>query len=317
MDTSPVADWAAPRLERLSRSRRAHSLGVAGLAALWAPRWGVAPDDAYGAGLVHDLAREWDGHALVREAERLGWPVDEAERESPLLLHGPVAAAWMREAGVGSPAMQAAVRYHTTAAPSLDALGQLIFVADALEPGREYSGVEALRSVAAGDVTAGYRAVLASTRSYLAARGLRVHPRTEAAWAVVAVDDRSEEEAPVSVADGEAQAWAARAAAVAEDHKAQDVVVLDMGAVTLLADYFVIMTGQSVRQVDTLADYIDTALQAAGARLRHREGRSRAHWVLLDYGDVVVHIFTPDERRYYDLERLWGDARVVGGPPAT
>lgn len=118
------------------------------------------------------------------------------------------------------------------------------------------------------------------------------------------------------MAEAEAQAWAARAASVAEDHKAQDVVVLDMGAVTLLADYFVIMTGQSVRQVDTLADHIDTALQAAGARLRHREGRSRAHWVLLDYGDVVVHIFTPDERRYYDLERLWGDAPVVGGPAA-
>ena len=119
------------------------------------------------------------------------------------------------------------------------------------------------------------------------------------------------------MADGEAQAWAARAAAVAEDHKAQDVVVLDMGGVTLLADYFVIMTGQSVRQVDTLADHIDKALKAAGAELRHREGRSRAHWVLLDYGDVVVHIFTPDERRYYDLDRLWGDARVVGSRPAT
>ncbi len=119
------------------------------------------------------------------------------------------------------------------------------------------------------------------------------------------------------MAEGEAQAWAACAASVAADHKAQDVVVLDMGAVTLLADYFVIMTGQSVRQVDTLADHIDTALEAAGARLRHREGRNRAHWVLLDYGDVVVHIFTPDERHYYDLERLWADARVVGGPAAT
>lgn len=196
MNTSAVADWAAPRLLRLSPARRAHSLGVARLAADWAPRWGVSLDDAYAAGLVHDLAREWDGPGLVREAERLGWPVDEAERESPILLHGPVAAAWMREAGVGSTAIEAAVRYHTTAAPSLDALGQLVFIADALEPGREYAGVEALRRVAAADGAEGYRAVLASTRRYLAARGLRIHPRTEAAWALVAGDDRSEEEAP-------------------------------------------------------------------------------------------------------------------------
>lgn len=119
------------------------------------------------------------------------------------------------------------------------------------------------------------------------------------------------------MAEGDGQAWAARAAAVAEDHKAQDVVVLDMSEVTLVADYFVIMSGQSVRQVDALADYVDQALGAAGARLRHREGRSRAHWVLLDYGDVIVHIFTPDERRYYDLERLWGDARRAAGPGPT
>ena len=196
MDTSPVADWAAPRLVRLSPARRAHSLGVARLAAEWAPRWGVAPDDAYGAGLVHDLAREWDSAALIREAERLGWPVDEAERETPVLLHGPVVAAWMRADGVGSAAMRAAVRYHTTAAPSLDALGQLVFIADALEPGREYPGVATLRSVAGSDGAEGYRAVLASTRRYLAARGLRVHPRTEAAWTLVAGDDRSAEEAP-------------------------------------------------------------------------------------------------------------------------
>ena len=195
METSAVEDWAAPRLARLSFGRRAHSVAVARLAAGWARRWGVAPREAYGSGFVHDLAREWPGEALVREAERLGWPVDEVERESPVLLHGPVAAAWMREAGVGTAAMQAAVRYHTTAAPSLEALGRLIFVADALEPGRQYPGVDALRRVAAEDAAKGYRAVLASTRRYLGARGILAHPRTEAAWAQVA-EDGPEEEAP-------------------------------------------------------------------------------------------------------------------------
>ncbi len=195
-ERSALADWAAPRLERLSPGRRAHCLAVARLAARWAPRWGVASGDAYAAGLVHDLAREWDGPALLREAERLGWPVDEAERASPILLHGPVAAGWVREAGVGSPAIEAAVRYHTTAAPSLDALGRLVFIADALEPGRAYAGVDALRRVAEADGAAGYRAVLASTRSYLAARGIPVHPRTAAAWAQVAGEGRAEEEAP-------------------------------------------------------------------------------------------------------------------------
>jgi len=117
------------------------------------------------------------------------------------------------------------------------------------------------------------------------------------------------------VADGNVEQWMARAMATARDRKAQDLVVLDVRGVTLVADYFLIMTGTSVRHVDTLADYISDALAEAGARLLHREGRSRAHWVLLDYGDLVVHIFTPDERRYYNLDRLWGDARIV--TPAT
>jgi ribosome-associated protein len=63
--------------------------------------------------------------------------------------------------------------------------------------------------------------------------------------------------------------------------------------------------------VDTLADHIEERMLAeAGVKPLHREGRQRSHWVLLDYGDVVAHIFTPEERQYYNLERLWGDARV-------
>ena len=182
MDNPAVRVWARPRLERLSDRRQAHSWAVACLAAAWAPRCGVDPADAFGAGLVHDLAREWPGSALVAEAERLHWPADEAERASPILLHGPVAAAWMARDLVGTPSMQAAVRYHTSAAPSLDPLGQLLFVADALEPGRRYPGVEALRAVAAASVAGGYRAVLDATLRYLAARGLEPHPRTQAAW---------------------------------------------------------------------------------------------------------------------------------------
>lgn len=98
---------------------------------------------------------------------------------------------------------------------------------------------------------------------------------------------------------------------VAEDRKAEEVVTLDMQEVTLVADYFVIMGGKTTTQVDALADHIERRLQEVGVRLLHREGKAGSRWVLLDYGGVVIHIFTEDERRYYDLERLWGDARIV------
>ncbi|MGC8489244.1 MAG: ribosome silencing factor [Clostridia bacterium] len=99
--------------------------------------------------------------------------------------------------------------------------------------------------------------------------------------------------------------------AVAEEHKGEDLLLLDMRRVTLVADYFVLVTGRNLIHIDTLADALDERLTAAGCPLRHREGRRRAHWTLLDFGDVVAHLFTAEERRYYDLERLWGDAPVV------
>lgn len=96
----------------------------------------------------------------------------------------------------------------------------------------------------------------------------------------------------------------------AEDKQGEDVVVLDVRELTLVTDYFVLITGRSVIHVDTLAEAITEQLASRGVPLLHREGRHRAHWVLLDYGDVVVHILTPEERQYYNLERLWGDAKI-------
>jgi ribosome-associated protein len=103
------------------------------------------------------------------------------------------------------------------------------------------------------------------------------------------------------------------ALAVADEHKGEELLLLDMRDVTLVADYFVLVTGANYIHVGMLADRLEERLKAAGIRMLHREGGRRSHWTLLDYGDVVVHIFTPDERRYYDLERLWGDARIIAG----
>ncbi len=105
--------------------------------------------------------------------------------------------------------------------------------------------------------------------------------------------------------------WALAVAHISEEHKGQHIVILDMRDVTLVADYFVIITGHNVIQVSALADHIEQGMTAEGGSMLTRVGRGQAQWVLLDYGSVVVHIFTEDARKYYDLERLWGDALVV------
>ncbi len=92
------------------------------------------------------------------------------------------------------------------------------------------------------------------------------------------------------------------------DKKAEKLVVLNLQGLTTMSDYFVLATASSDRQAQALADAIVTALKGAGRRPLSLEGYPNAPWILADYGDVVFHIFQEEARRFYGLERLWGDA---------
>lgn len=91
--------------------------------------------------------------------------------------------------------------------------------------------------------------------------------------------------------------------------KAEDIIVMEMGPKSSLCEYFVVMTGSSSVRVKAIVDHIEESLEQAGSRALHKEGYAEAAWVLLDYGDVIVHVFYGDTRRFYDLENLWGDVR--------
>lgn len=97
----------------------------------------------------------------------------------------------------------------------------------------------------------------------------------------------------------------------AEDKKAINVVALDLQEISLVADYFVICNGNSETQVQAIATEIRKKADQHGVTVRGLEGYDTARWVLVDLGDVVVHVFHRDDREYYNIERLWSDARVV------
>ena len=98
---------------------------------------------------------------------------------------------------------------------------------------------------------------------------------------------------------------------LASDKKAADIVLLRTSEVTTMADYFVICSGRTDRQLQALAGSIIDELRKEGIRPLGVEGRGAARWVLLDYGSVIVHLFAPEEREYYGLERLWSHAAQV------
>lgn len=103
----------------------------------------------------------------------------------------------------------------------------------------------------------------------------------------------------------------ARAVKAALDKKATNVVVLDLRRTPAFTDFFVLCSGQSARQVKAIADAVEEAMKAARIRPAHIEGYDRADWVLMDYFDFIVHVFSPQTREFYSLERLWGDAERI------
>lgn len=96
-----------------------------------------------------------------------------------------------------------------------------------------------------------------------------------------------------------------------DEKKAIDVKVIDISRVSVIADYFIIAGGSNLRQVKTLADNVEEKLGKAGAVPKSIEGYQSANWILLDYGDVIIHIFNQEDRLFYDLERIWAEGQSV------
>ena len=96
---------------------------------------------------------------------------------------------------------------------------------------------------------------------------------------------------------------------ILEDKKARNIEIIDISEVSILADYFIICSGTSTTHNRTLADELDFKMGEAGYNLLHKEGYESARWILLDFGELVVHIFHEEDRSFYNLERLWSDGK--------
>ncbi|MDF2685186.1 MAG: iojap-related protein [Clostridia bacterium] len=92
-----------------------------------------------------------------------------------------------------------------------------------------------------------------------------------------------------------------------DSKKAVDIKVIEIRKLSIIADYFVICNGTNVTQINALADECEFQLEQSGFKLKHREGKSAGNWILLDFGDIIVHIYSREMRQFYDLEKFWRD----------
>ena len=101
------------------------------------------------------------------------------------------------------------------------------------------------------------------------------------------------------------------AVAALEDRKAEDVKIIDIREISPVADYFVIADGTNQNQIQAMRDACEEALYKAGLKTKQIEGNSSSTWILMDYGDIIVHLFSKEDRLFYDLERIWRDGKIV------
>ena len=266
----------------LKPSRLRHSLGVMWTAVQAAPLLGLDVRKARIAGLLHDCGKAAAG----------------------ALEHGPVGAEIARrELGVEDEEILGAIRWHTVGRVPLTPLEKLIFAADYAEPFRPpLPAQEEIRRCLVSDPDRAVWLLASATVDYLKTCGKEVGGDTMAVMQYY-------KKGGSAMADSKEQVKAL-CAALAEK-QAQDITVIDIGGVSPIADYFVITHGNNTPHVDSLVQTTEETMGKLGVECKSLEGIHGGRWVLLDYRDVIVHVFSKEDRLFYDLERIWRDGKRV------
>lgn len=272
-------------------------------AVMLAERYGADPKKAELAALFHDLYRYVNGEELAGYVREFHLP--ETYLASPNLAHSKIAAAVMkRDYGIEDEDILNAVSYHTTGRAGMSLLEKIVFLADAIEPGRDYPGVEELRKTAEEDLDAAVLQSLQGTIRFLEQENIPIDEDT-----IKARNDFMGKEKKKGMT--ESKSIALLAAETLDAKKAQDIVLIDISEKASFADYFVIASGGSERQIGMLSEEVDDRFAKEGIFPKSVEGKPASGWILLDFGDVIVNILTAEMRERYNIEKVWGDCACI------
>lgn len=262
----------------LKEKRLAHTYGVVEEAKKLAETYGADPKKAELGALFHD-----------------------AFREKGNLVHGSIAADYMKSIyKIKDEDLCNAVRFHTTGRAGMSLLEKVLYLADAIEPNRSYPGVDQLRILAYKDLDAACLQAFQNTIRYVTENGLSLDKNTSEAYKDIKKGDFMEN-----------KEIALSAAVVLDQKKAMDIVVMDIREKSSFADYFVIASANSERQLSTLADEVEDQFAKDGILAKHIEGKENSGWILMDFGDVIVNLFSLEQRERYHIEKVWGDCGFV------
>lgn len=283
--------------ETLSESRWRHTEGVVRAAERMAEKFGVNVEKAHAAALLHDCAKCMPLEDMLAAADAAGVQADALERSCGALMHAAAGAALARTVyGVTDPEILGAIRFHTVGRANMTALEKVIFVSDFVEEGRRpFPGLDEARRLSMENLDAAVSMCARLSVEYVRARGETLHPAT------LQLINK------VEVSMNQTQDLALKIAKILDNKKAENITILKVDHLTSITDYFVIATGRSAQAVHALYEEVTDKLAEEGLMPRRNDGVRESRWIVLDYLGVIVHIFHPEERQYYNIERLWMD----------
>lgn len=287
----------------LTEERRKHTEGVEQTAEALAKHYGADPDKAKLAARLHDIYRRATDEE-IDDFIRRGW-LHPSYRANSNLAHAKMAAATMQhELGISDPDLIHAVSFHTTGRQAMSLLEKILFVADAIEPSRSFPGVDDLRALAFRDLDQACILSLSRTIQRLQEKQKPIDRDTIEAYEYM--KNKTKE---VFVDNRETVQALAR---YLQQKKGMDIRLIDIGEKASFADYLALCTATSVRHAEALAEEAETFMMNRKVPLRSMEGKGGSGWILADYGDIVINIFSAPMREKYRLEKVWGDCPTVG-----
>lgn len=294
----------------LTDHRFTHSLGVMETAEKMARLFHADVQKAQTAGLLHDCAKQIDRETQLAMCDEMGVALDEIKRENTALLHAELGAKLAEtEFGITDHEILGAIKYHTLGRANMTVLEKILYLADIIEPNRkEFEGLKELRALCEKNLDEALLYGLELTIAHIGRKGRILHTQTMEAEKYYRnlLHKEAYHMKPLNTFDK-----AKKAVKVLDAKKANDIALLKVSGLTILADYFIICSADSSTQVRALADSVEEEFEKVGVSPLSREGKQDLNWILLDYGDFIIHIFYQETREFYGLEKLWDDAEKI------
>lgn len=294
----------------LTDHRYVHSLGVVDTSIKMAEVFGVDTEKTEIAALLHDCAKQIPHTEQLKMCKEFNIPLDEVKEKELGLLHAELGTYLAEhEFGITDTEILDAIRYHTLGRKNMTDLEKILYLSDIIEPNRkDFNGLTKLRSLCFEDLDRALLYGFGLTIAHTNRNGHILHNQTIEAEKYIREKLRMEEK---NLDIENSFKKATLAVKTLDKKKANDISLLKVSNLTILADYFVICSASSSTQVKALADNIEDEFAKEGIHPSAREGKGGTEWLLLDYGDVIIHIFYKEMREFYGLDKLWNDAEEI------